>query len=534
MHGMDGEGINVNEDKGNVQLSLLKGEVQDYQIDKLVYTQMEEWAANKPKNIAVRTAGEIYTYQQLNERANQIAWHLRKLGVTRNTIVGIMTERSFDMIAGIFGIWKAGGAYLPIDVSYPLKRKQQILNDSGVQVVLSAQEEQMPEEVNLVLLSDPCFDREKKENPPTGSSQSDLAYVIYTSGTTGVPKGVMLEHHALKNRIDWMQRAYPISERDVLIQKTTYSFDVSVWEIVWWATKGASVFMLQPKKESCVRMISKMIEKHQISVIHFVPSVFQIFLDYIETEFDIDRIKSLKYVFCSGEALTHAQVERFTQIMKDRETVLINLYGPTEAAIDVTHFACPKTEIPVNIPIGKPIQNLYCYIMDENQNLVALGEEGDLYLGGAGLARGYLNNPELTSEVFVENPFMAGERIYRTGDIASYTEDGLIFYHGRSDEQVKLRGVRIELKEIEYYLSKYPGIRDCVVLVKVDAHGTQTLCAYVVLKEEQESFNFEPVKEYLLERLPVYMLPASFILAREIPLKVNGKADKNKLIEIYG
>lgn len=530
---MDGDGVNVNENKGNVQFSLLKGEVQDYQIDKLVYTQMEEWAANKPENIAVRTADEIYTYQQLNERANQIAWNLRKLGVTRNTIVGIMTERSFDMIAGIFGIWKAGGAYLPIDVNYPLKRKQQILNDSGVQVVLSAQEEQVPEEVNLVLFSDSCFDGEKKENPPIGSGQSDLAYVIYTSGTTGVPKGVMLEQHALKNRIDWMQRAYPISEKDVLIQKTTYSFDVSVWEIVWWATKGASVFMLQPKKESKVRMIVKMIEKHQITVIHFVPSVFQIFLDYIETEFDLDRIKSLKYVFCSGEALTLAQVERFAQIMKDRETILINLYGPTEAAIDVTHFACPKTEIPANIPIGKPIQNSYCFIMNENQNLVAPGEEGDLYLGGAGLARGYLNNPELTSKVFVDNPFMPGERIYCTGDIASYTEDGWIFYHGRADEQVKLRGVRIELKEIEYYLSKYPGIRDCVVLVKVDSHGTQTLCAYVILKEEQESFDFEPVKEYLLERLPVYMIPASFILASEIPLKVNGKADKKKLIEIY-
>ncbi len=531
---MDGDGIKVNENKENVQLSLLKGEVQDYQIDKLVYTQMEEWAAKKPENIAVRTADETYTYQQLNERANQIAWYLKKLGVVRNTIVGIMTERSFDMIAGIFGIWKAGGAYLPIDVNYPVKRKHQILKDSGVQVVLSAEEEQVPENVNLVLFSDPCFDEEKKENPPIGSGQSDLAYVIYTSGTTGVPKGVMLEHHALKNRIDWMQRAYPIKEEDVLIQKTTYSFDVSVWEIVWWATKGASVFMLQPKKESNIRTIVKMITKHQISVIHFVPSVFQIFLDYIETEFDLERIISLKYVFCSGEALTRAQVERFAQIMRDRKTVLINLYGPTEAAIDVTHFVCPKTEIPENIPIGKPIQNIYCLIMDENKNLVAPGEEGDLYLGGAGLARGYLNNLELTNKVFVENPFISGEKIYHTGDIASYTNDGWILYHGRADEQVKLRGVRIELKEIEYYLSKYPEIRDCVVLVKVDSYGTQKLCAYVILREEQESFDFEPVKEYLIERLPVYMLPTSFILVSEIPLKVNGKADKKKLVEIYG
>ncbi len=533
MYGMDGDEKNVNGVKNNIQFSLLKGEAQDYHIDEMIYTQLENWAVNKAESIAVLTVNKMYTYQQLNERANQIAWHLKELGVTKNTIVAIIAERSFDMLASIFGIWKAGGAYLPIDVNYPLKRKLQILYDSGVRIVLAMQEEEMPDEINLVLFSDICFDIQRKENPPIVSGPFDLAYVIYTSGTTGIPKGVMLEHHSMNNRIDWMQRAYPINEKDVLIQKTTYCFDVSVWEIVWWVTRGASVFMLQPNRESDIRTIVKMIEKYQISVIHFVPSVFQIFLDYIETDFDLDRIKSLKYVFCSGEALTCIQVERFAQIMKDRKVSLINLYGPTEAAIDVTHYACPKCDIPTSIPIGKPIQNTYCLIMDSDNNLVAPNEKGVLFLGGVGLARGYLNNSKLTSKVFVENPFMPEKRIYCTGDIASYTEEGIIFYHGRVDEQIKLRGIRIELKEIEYYLLKYPGIRNCVVLVNISSSGTQILSAYLVLKKKQKSYDFEPVKKYLREVLPAYMVPTSFVLVNEIPLKINGKADKKKLIEEY-
>lgn len=524
----------MEENSGNVQFTLLKGEECDYNKDVLVYEQLEQWAVKTPEQTAVRTVEDTYTYQQLNERANQIAWYLKKKGVTANTIVGIMTERSFDMIAGIFGIWKAGGAYLPIDVNYPVKRKQQIMKDSGVKIILAVQEEEVLEGIKLCKFSDTCLDMEKKENPPKASGSDDLAYIIYTSGTTGVPKGVMIEHHALKNRIDWMQNAYPISQEDVLIQKTTYSFDVSVWEIVWWAIHGASVFMLQPKKESNVRNLVKMIEKHRISVIHFVPSVFQIFLDYIETDFDMERIKSLKYVFCSGEALTRAQVERFAKIFKEEKAFLINLYGPTEATVDVTHFSCPKDVVPEQIPIGKPIQNIYCLVLDDDLQVKAPMEEGNLYLGGVGIARGYLNNEELTKKVFIQNPYQQNERIYKTGDLAAYTEDGQILYHGRADEQVKLRGVRIELQEIEYYLSKYPGIRDCVVLVKIDSHGTQKLCAYVILKEEADSFDFEPVKDYLSERLPVYMIPASFLLVKEIPLKINGKADKKKLVELYG
>jgi amino acid adenylation domain-containing protein len=472
------------------------------------------------------------TCAQLNDKVNQLAHLLRAEGVRPGTIVALMVERSFAMIIGILAIVKAGGAYLPVSPDYPPDRIDYMLKDGGIRILLVHQKTagRLAFGGLIINLDDPDVYAGSTANPTILNKPEDLAYVIYTSGSTGKPKGVMIEHRSLVNRLDWMQRAYPIDEQDVILQKTPYSFDVSVWELFWWALHGAKLCFLMPGGERNPLAIVETIKRHRVSMMHFVPSMLNVFLEYLDGKSAgvLDSLASVRRVFASGEALTPSHVRKFNDAWGSKTGVrLTNLYGPTEATVDVSYFDCPAQNDFNLIPIGRPIHNIRFYIIRDGQQ-VAIGEAGELCIAGIGLARGYLNNAPLTDEKFTTNPVNPGERIYRTGDVARWLPDGNIEYLGREDHQVKIRGLRIELGEIENTIREYPGIADCVALVKKYSDNINLIVAYVVSKSDLE---VEDLKNYLKRFLPEYMIPNRFEKIAEMPLTPSGKADRKALPE---
>src|SRR5881394_1497453 len=472
------------------------------------------------------------TCAQLNDRVNQLAHLLRAEGVRPGDIVALMVERSFAMIIGILGIVKAGGAYLPVSPDNPPDRIEYMLKDGGVKILLVNQKT-----ANRIVfggltinLDDPDVYDGSTANPAILNKPQDLAYVIYTSGSTGKPKGVMIEHRSLVNRLDWMQRAYPIDERDVILQKTPYSFDVSVWELFWWALQGAKLCFLMPGGERNPLAIVETIQKHHVSVMHFVPSMLNVFLECLDGKSAsvLESLASVRRVFASGEALTSSHVRKFNDIWGSKTGVrLTNLYGPTEATVDVSYFDCPSHNDFDIIPIGRPIHNNRLYVIKDGQQ-APIGEAGELCIAGIGLARGYLNNAALTDEKFTDNPVKPGERIYRTGDIARWLPDGNIEYLGREDHQVKIRGLRIELGEIENTIQGYSGIADCVVTTKKYSESIIPIVAYIVCKQDVDP---AALKQHLQRYLPEYMVPDHFERVSQIPLTPNGKADRKALPE---
>jgi len=472
------------------------------------------------------------TYTQLNDKANQLAHRLRAQGVRPGHIVALMVERSFAMIIGILGILKAGGAYLPVPPDNPPDRTDYMLKVGGVKVVLvqSKTAGRIIFAGLIINLDDLDVYRGSTANPAILNKPQDLAYVIYTSGSTGKPKGVMIEHRSLVNRLHWMQQAYPIDESDVILQKTPYYFDVSVWELFWWVLQGAKLCFLMPGGEMNPPAIVETIRKHHVSVMHFVPSMLNVFLEYLAGKAASvpSSPASVRRVFASGEALTSSHVRKFNSVWGSKTgTRLTNLYGPTEATVDVSYFDCPAHNDFENIPIGRPIHNTRFYVIRNGQQ-VAIGEAGELCIAGIGLARGYLNNAALTDEKFTDNPANPGERIYRTGDVARWLPDGNIEYLGREDNQVKIRGLRIELGEIENTVREYPSITDCVALVKKYSENIIVIVAYVVCKSDLE---VEGLKHYLKKRLPTYMIPNHFEKINEMPLTPSGKANRKALPE---
>jgi len=472
------------------------------------------------------------TYAQLNDKVNQLAHLLRAEGVRPGDIVALMVERSFAMIIGILGIVKAGAAYLPVAPENPPDRIDYMLKDGGVKVLL-AQKKTAGRIVFaglMIQLDDLEVYRGSTANPAILNKPQDLAYVIYTSGSTGKPKGVMIEQRSLVNRLHWMQHAYPIDRDDVILQKTPYSFDVSVWELFWWALQGATLCLLMPGGERNPLAIVETIRRHRVSVMHFVPSMLNVFLEHLDGKAAgvLRSLASVRRVFASGEALQPSHVRKFNDILGSKTgTRLTNLYGPTEATVDVSYFDCPAHNEFENIPIGRPIHNIRLYVIRDGRQ-VAIGEAGELCIAGVGLARGYVNNAALTDEKFTDNPVNPGERIYRTGDVARWLPDGNVEYLGREDHQVKIRGLRIELGEIENTIREYPGITDCVVLVKKYSDNIILIIAYVVCKSDLE---LEGLKRYLERHLPDYMVPHRFEKIDAMPLTSSGKADRKALPE---
>ncbi|KSK44974.1 non-ribosomal peptide synthase/polyketide synthase [Pseudomonas aeruginosa] len=493
----------------------------EYPLQRGVHRLFEEQVERTPTAPALAFGEERLDYAELNRRANRLAHALTERGVGADRLVGVAMERSIEMVVALMAILKAGGAYVPVDPEYPEERQAYMLEDSGVELLLSQSHLKLPlaQGVQRIDLdqADAWLENHAENNPGIELNGENLAYVIYTSGSTGKPKGAGNRHSALSNRLCWMQQAYGLGVGDTVLQKTPFSFDVSVWEFFWPLMSGARLVVAAPGDHRDPAKLVELINREGIDTLHFVPSMLQAFLQ----DEDVASCTSLKRIVCSGEALpADAQQQVFAKLP---QAGLYNLYGPTEAAIDVTHWTCVE-EGKDAVPIGRPIANLACYILDGNLEPVPVGVLGELYLAGQGLARGYHQRPGLTAERFVASPFVAGERMYRTGDLARYRADGVIEYSGRIDHQVKLRGLRIELGEIEARLLEHPWVREAAVL----AVGGRQLVGYVVLESEGGDWR-EALAAHLAASLPEYMVPAQWLALERMPLSPNGKLDRKAL-----
>ncbi|MEL4896704.1 amino acid adenylation domain-containing protein [Crocosphaera sp. Alani8] len=483
----------------------------------------EQQVEKNPQNIAVTFENKKLTYEELNNKANQLAHYLGSLGVKPETLVGVCSKRSLGMVIAILAILKAGAAYVPIESTYPPQRINYILQDAQLSILLTDQDfSEVPVKTVVNLNTDNLkLSQYPNTNPTPKLTPNHSIYAIYTSGSTGNPKGVINTHRGLINRLNWMQKAYHLTPDDLVLQKTPYTFDVSVWEFFWTLLNGACLVMSKPEGHQDSGYLASLIIEENITTVHFVPSMLQVFLE----EEKASQCNSLKRVICSGEAFSVDLKNRFFQTF---DATLHNLYGPTEAAIDVTAWTCQADDL--SVPIGKPIDNIQAYVFNPQLQLLPMGVAGELYLGGEGLARGYLNRPDLTAESFVPNPFDAGERLYKTGDLVRLGEDGNIEYLGRIDNQVKIRGVRLELGEIETTLNQHPDIIACVVLAKEFAEGDRRLIAYIQT-EQTEDISGE-LRQFLSERLPNYGIPSVFIRLDSFPLTSNGKLDRKSLLSL--
>ncbi|WDG44701.1 amino acid adenylation domain-containing protein [Pseudomonas synxantha] len=490
-----------------------------YPTERAIHHLIEDQVQRTPDAPALVFGTTTLTYAQLDSRANRLAHALCEQGVGPDVLVGICVERSLEMVIGLLAILKAGGAYVPLDPEYPQERLAYMIEDSGIHLLLSQQSllALLPAAgIQVIALDQPALwlDGYSREAPAVAVHALNLAYVIYTSGSTGKPKGAGNSHRALVNRLSWMQQAYDLDAGDAVLQKTPFSFDVSVWEFFWPLMTGARLVVAAPGEHREPARLIETIGRHAITTLHFVPSMLQAFIH----EPGVQACTRLKRIVCSGEALPlDAQLQVFAKLPG---AALYNLYGPTEAAIDVTHWTCID-EGADSVPIGRPIANLGTYVLDAQLNPVPAGVAGELYLGGTGLARSYHQRPVLTAERFVPSPFVTGERLYRTGDRVRQRADGVIEYLGRLDHQVKLRGLRIELGEIETRLMQHPQVREAVVLVQ----GGKQLVAYLVLEDEEPT----DLKAWLLSSLPEYMVPTHFITLAKLPVTANGKLDRKAL-----
>ncbi|NOR45017.1 MAG: amino acid adenylation domain-containing protein, partial [Candidatus Delongbacteria bacterium] len=514
----------------------------DYPRDKTIHQLFEEQVAKAPDNVALVFEDKEMTYGELNKRSNQIARLLREKGVMPDTIIGIMVDRSFEMIIGILGILKSGGAYLPIDPTYPEERIKYMLDDSRSKALLTQNHyyEDSKTKYGLVVIdldSESSYDYEGTNlgivNKPT-----DLAYVIYTSGTTGNPKGVMIEHLSVINTLYFHNEMYPMTRDDSFLLKTNFVFDVSVTELFVWVLNNNKLIILKQNEEKDPNKILNEVYKNKITHLNFVPSMFKSFVEQAKIS-DSGYLKSLKYILFAGEAISIGMLDSYEKnIIKNSSTInLGNIYGPTEATIYSSSFLIDTSNAD-NIPIGKPISNTQLFILSTHNSLQPIGVPGEICIGGVGLARGYLNNKELTREKFVwwdpetfkeyseENKPDSAVRIYKTGDLGRWLPDGNIEFLGRIDDQVKIRGFRIELGEIESQLLQIKGIDESVVIAREDDSGDKVLVAYYVSNKEIEN---SIIRASLQRVLPDYMIPSFFMKLEAIPLTPNGKIDKRGL-----
>ncbi|XOV79526.1 MAG: amino acid adenylation domain-containing protein [Aestuariibacter sp.] len=508
----------------------------DFPRDTCVHELFLQQANANPVQIAVQDEHEQLNYAELAQRTEILARYLQQQGVGKDSLVGLYLSRSVDMMVSILGILRAGGAYVPLDPDYPEVRLQHMVSDSGCQLILSQSWHQerlvtlLPEQCKVLNLDTDWLGVQKQvqsSDQPLQqlSGATDLAYVIYTSGSTGKPKGVMLEHRALMNRVHWMQRAYPLGNDDVVLQKTPYSFDVSVWEFVWPIMVGARTVFARPGGHSDVAYLCNFINRSGVTVLHFVPSMLNIFLDHAPA-----KCPGVRYTFSSGEALNKRATEEYANVFPGGQ--LHNLYGPTEAAIDVTFYDCREVS-GSTVPIGKPIDNTQIYLLDELLQPVPVGVPGELHIAGVGLARGYLNREDLTAEKFIANPFKVANssyesRMYKSGDLARWLDDGNIEYLGRIDTQVKLRGFRIEVGEIEAQMLAHADVHDAAVVLQGSGNN-QNLTGFYI-SDRVDSISNTQLKAHLSDALPAFMIPTFLQRLENMPLTPNGKADRKALM----
>ncbi|MGA8116197.1 MAG: amino acid adenylation domain-containing protein, partial [Actinocatenispora sp.] len=485
-----------------------------------------------PDAPAITVGAETLSYAELDERAGRLAARLRASGVGPDRIVAVCADRSVELVVALLAVLRAGGAYLPLDPGYPRRRLGYMLADSGAELLLfgTAQAETVEGlgdgRVRLVeLTSQPDGDTGPAVDPAPTATPDDLAYVIYTSGSTGAPKGVATTHRAIGNRLLWMQERYGLTGDDVVLQKTPSSFDVSVWEFFWPLISGGRLVLARPDGHRDPAYLAELIARERVSTVHFVPSMLRAFLE----QGDTSGCRCLTRVLCSGEELP-APLAR--QAVDALGVELHNLYGPTEAAVDVTSWRYRPDADTTVVPIGRPIAGTRVHLLDRWLRPVPVGAPGEVYLGGIGLARGYLGRPALTAERFVPDPFGAtpGGRLYRTGDLARRRDDGAVVFLGRLDDQVKLRGFRIELGEVEARLAEHPDVRAAAAAVHRDPAGSGRLVGYLVPRAAEPPGSAE-LREFASRTLPEYMVPNVFVTLPELPLTPSGKLDRAALPE---
>jgi amino acid adenylation domain-containing protein len=498
-----------------------------YPDHQCLHELFEEQAARTPDAIAVVFDDEQLTYGELDGRANQLARHLRSLGVGPDVLVGVLMERSVEMVVALLAVLKAGGAYVPLDPEYPRERLSFMLADADVEVLLTQQRLRdmlSGSEARVICLDDDwhTIAQQSTDSPASVATPFNLAYMIYTSGSTGRPKGAMLMHRSVVNYILWMQSAFPLSASDSVLQKTPFGFDVSVWEFFAPLAVGARLIMPRPGDHRDPSYLVQVCKEESVSTLQLVPSQLRVLLD----EPGFNQLDSLRHVFCGGEVMTTELEQRF---LTSTSAKLHNLCGPTETTIDTVFWTCKGDNRPAGVPLGRPVANTQLYVLDERLRPVPVGVMGELYVGGVGVGRGYWGRPDMTAEKFVPHPYSrkGGERLYRSGDVARFGDEGEVEFLGRIDYQVKIRGFRVELGEVQAALSACEGVRDCVVVVHRDANAEEWLVAYVVA--ENESPTTEELRTALQQTLPEFMVPSIFVTMAEIPLLTNGKVDRQAL-----
>ncbi|MFI6321740.1 amino acid adenylation domain-containing protein [Nonomuraea sp. NPDC050556] len=495
-----------------------------YPSDKTLHGLIEEQVARTPDAAALTFEGETITYAELNERANRIAHGLRRRGVGPETLVGVCAERSFELVAAILGVMKSGGAYVPLDPEYPVDRLAFLVEDAQAPVLLAQRHltDLLPP-TDVLLLDDPSvWAGEGAKNPSMEVTSDNVAYMIYTSGSTGRPKGVSTPHSAAVNHIDDMQRRIGLGPGDTMLQKTVMSADVSMREFIWPLQTGARMLLARPGGHKDAAYLRDLINAERVTITNFVPSMLAVFL-----EEDISTCTSLRVVTSGGEALPAHVGARFSRTLPGCR--LVNIYGPTETTMDVTWWpvTADRLDGETIAPLGGGIQNTTLYVLDAALRPQPVGVPGELCVGGVQVARGYHRRPSLTAQQFVPDPYgEPGSRLYRTGDLARWRPDGTLEFLGRTDGQIKLRGLRIELGEIESALRDQDGIRDAAVLVREDVPGDKRLVGYLAVTEEPD---LAELRATLRKRLPDHMVPTAFVTMERFPQTTNGKLDRKSL-----
>lgn len=500
----------------------------EFPLDVYVHELFERQAARTPDRIALEFDGEQLSYAELNQRANQLAHHLCRLGVGADQPIAICIRRSLAQVIALLGVLKAGGAYVPFDPASPHKRLSFMLEKTGATVLLTEQSllETLPETRAHVVCLDAdwsSINESSGDNPSLALSPANLAYIIYTSGSTGRPKGVMVSHRSLVNSILAQQASYqePIASTLLLM---SYFFDGSLFSIFCTLSQGGTLIIPREGEQADPSLIARLIAEQRVPHVFTVPSFYSLLLEQAQPE----HLKSLQVVHVGAEVCSSQLVNRHQELLP--QSILFNEYGPTEATIWCSQYICQTPATKTSIPIGRPVSNAEIYLLDDRLQPVPVGIAGQLYIGGEGVARGYLNRPDLTAEMFIPHPYShePGARLYRTGDLARYEADGHIVFLGRQDQQVKVRGYRIELGEIEAELREHDAVRQAVVAVREDAPGDKRLVAYLVTGEERKP-TAQELRDHLKMKLPDYMIPAAFVFLEELPLTRNGKLDLQAL-----
>ncbi|MBW4546343.1 MAG: amino acid adenylation domain-containing protein [Symplocastrum torsivum CPER-KK1] len=510
------------------QLMALNNTKADYPLEACIHQLFEAQVERTPDAVAVVFEGEQLTYLQLNQRANQLAHHLQKLGVEPEMLVGICVERSLEMVVGLLGILKAGGAYLPLDPSYPQERLAFMLEDAQVSVLLTQQKlvADLPEYGGHRFCLDTEWEvlaQESEEKPLSSVTTDNLAYTIYTSGSTGKPKGVLVTHqnlvHSTSARISYYSE--PVTSFLLL---SSFAFDSSIAGIFWTLCQGGILVLPPAKFQQELLQLTKLIAQHHVSHLLSLPSLYNLILEQAEPQ----QLTCLRTVIVAGEPCSRELVEHHSKLLAN--TSLFNEYGPTEGTVWSSVYHCQPSGIRTQVPIGRPIANMQIYLLNKYLNPVPIGVPGEIHIGGAGIARGYLNRPELTNQKFIPNPFSdePGQRLYKTGDLARYLSDGNIEFLGRLDHQVKIRGFRIELGELESTLLQHPSVRETAVIAREDIPSDKRLVAYIVPNPEQTP-TIDGLRRFLKQKLPDYMVPSAFVLLNTLPLTPNGKVDRRAL-----